>query len=334
MQEYIGARSRLVVAAGAGALALVALGGAGGVAAQNYPNKPIRLIVPIAPGGATDIVSRLIGQHLGALLGQTIVIDNRPGAGGTIGSSVVANAAADGYTLMMGSTQFLSNSPNLYPALPYDADTAFTGISQISSSQFVLVVHPTIAVGSVRELIEYARAKPGGLNNGSGGNGSTGHLAMEIFKTSANIKAIHVPYKGSGPMVQALVAGQVQMAIVDLPPVLGFIREGKLRALGLSGAGKLPALPGVPSIAESGLKDYYVTSWLGLVAPAATPPAIIRQLHAGVVAAMKLPEMQKAILAQGMVLFAPTKPEEFSAFMQRDRARVKAVVQATGIRLE
>ena len=305
--------------------------------AQDYPSKAIRMIVPVAPGGSTDFTARLFATHLNQLLGQPVIADNRAGAGGTVGTGVAAAAPADGYTLMIGSNGQLSYSPNLYKSLPYNTDTAFAPISQVSSSSFVLVVHPSLPVHSVKELVDYAKANPGKLNNGSAGTGSTGHLAMELFKKRFGLDITHVPYKGSAPMVAALVGGEVQMAIVDIPPLMPFIKAGSLRPLAVSGNSRSALLPALPTIAESGVpgaKDYYIASFLGFLAPAGTPRPIIDKLHDAIVKITALPEVQKTMIEQGLDPIKPTTPEQFATFLLKDRAEAKTIIEAANIKPE
>jgi tripartite-type tricarboxylate transporter receptor subunit TctC len=249
----------------------------------------------------------------------------------------LAASTADGYTISIGSNGQLSYSPNLYKNLPYDTNKAFKPITQVSSSSFALVVSSKLPVKSVKEFVEYVKARPGKMNNGSAGIGSTGHLAMELFKNRVGIDMAHIPYKGSAPMVTALITGEVDAAIVDIPPMLGFIKNGEIRPLAVSGNTKSHLLPELPTIAESGVPgtdNYYVTSFMGFLAPTGTPEPIIQKLHAAFVKINEMPEVQKALREQGMDSIPATTPEQFAAFLIKDRAEAKDLIEGAKIKAE
>ena len=310
-----------------------ALWSAPDAAAQAYPSKPIRLIVPFTPAGSTDIFARIVGQKLSESLKQQVVIENRPGAGGSIGAELAAKAPADGYTLLMGHIGTLAINPALYPKLPYDAVKSFTPVSLVVTVANVLVVHPALPVNNVAEFIAYARANPGRLNYGSGGNGSAAHIAVEYLKQRAGLDIVHVPYKGTGPAVTDLIAGQLSLTMTGVPPTLQYIQVGKLKALGVSSLKRIEALPNVPTIAESGLNDFDATQWYGVVAPAGTPRDIVLKLNAEIRAMLESREMKERMLAEGAIA-SPGTPEGFGALIKNEITRWGAVVQSAKIRAE
>jgi tripartite-type tricarboxylate transporter receptor subunit TctC len=299
------------------------------VVAGNFPEKPIKLVVPLAPGGATDMVARLLGEKVGQVLGQPIVIENRPGAGGSIGSDYVAKSAPDGYTMLMGTIGTLAVTPSLYQSLPYDSDKAFSPVSLATGSQFVLVINPAVEARSVSELIEQAKSHPGKFNYGSAGNGSTPHLAMELLKQRTGVDMTHVPYRGSGPMISALLGGEVQVGMPDLPAALPHIQSGKLVALGVSSTKRAGTADNIPTLSESGIKDFEVLVWLGLLTPAGTPPAIVDTLSHAVQKALKEPSMQRRLAESDVSVFAST-PQEFADYIQSERTKWDQVVKQSG----
>lgn len=301
--------------------------------AQNYPNKPLRLIVPFPPGGPTDIVGRMVGQKLADGLGQPVVVENRPGAGGTVGSEAAAKSAPDGYTLLYGSTSTLGIAPSLYPKLGYDAIKSFAPISLVSSGPLLVVVNPAVPAKTLKELIALAKAKPGQLNYGSAGNGTPLHLAGELFKTLAGVDLVHIPYKGGAPAITDTVAGQVQIVFEGLPATAQFIRAGKLRALAITGTKRDPTLPDVPTVAEAGLPQFQVAFWSGLVAPAGTPKDIVARLNAEVVKALATPEVRETLAKQGLEP-SGNSPEQFAAFIGEENARWARVVKVSGAKLD
>jgi tripartite-type tricarboxylate transporter receptor subunit TctC len=303
------------------------------VNASPYPNKPIRLIVPSTPGGAPDIMARAVGQKLSESLGQPVVVDNRSGAGGIIGSEAVAKAAADGYTLIMANAGSHAVNASLYSKLPYDPINDFAPVALVSSAPNILIVHPSLPVNSVKALIGLARAKPGQLEFGSGGNGSTAHLSGEMFKMMANVAIVHVPYKGAPAAVIGVMSGQVTMAFPNIPPALPQVRAGKLKALAVTTAKRSTAVPELPTVAESGLPGYEATAWFGVLAPAGTPRAIIARLNSAVVAAVHAPDMRQRLLLEGAEALG-SSPEDFAKVIKDDIAKWAKVVKVSGARVD
>jgi tripartite-type tricarboxylate transporter receptor subunit TctC len=300
--------------------------------AQPYPSKPVRLIVGLAPGGATDIMARTLVPGLSEELGQPVVVDNRPGAAGTIGAGIVAKSPPDGYTLLSAGPGSLVINP-LLGAVPYDPARDFAPIAVVATAPNVLVVHPAVPAQSVGELIALARSRPGALNYASGGIGSTPHLAAALFAAMAGIRIAHVPYKGTGPAVTDLLGGQVQMAVLGIPTVLPHVRSGKLRPLAVTGKRRSPELPEVPTVDEAGVAGYEVSPWYGLLAPAATPSAIVARLSAEVNAVVRRAEFKQKLAAQGAEPEGST-PEEFAAYLRAEAARWAPVVKASGARAD
>jgi tripartite-type tricarboxylate transporter receptor subunit TctC len=306
---------------------------AGSVAAQAYPSKPIRMIVPSAPGSGPDIMARSIGQKLAEAWGQSVIVDARPGAGGIIGSELAAKAPPDGYTLIMGNAGSHSVNPSLYPKLPYDPLRDFAPVTLVSVAPNVLIVHPSLPVKSVKDLIALTRSRPGEISFGSGGNGSSAHLSGEMFRTLAGVKIVHVPFKGAPAAVLGVITGEISMAILNLPPALPHIRSGRLKALGVSTAKRSAAAPELPTIAEAGLPGYEATAWFGVLAPASTPRDIVMKLNGEIVRSLRTNEMRKRILADGGEVVGGT-PEAFTEVMKRDIAKWAKVVAASGARAD
>lgn len=306
---------------------------AAGVAAQPYPSKPIRLVVPFPAGGTTDILAREVGQRLSLSLGQPVVIDNRPGAAGNIGSELVAKSVPDGYTLLMATVGTHAINPNLYARIPYDHVKDFAPVVLVASVPNVLEVTPSLPVNSVADLIKLAKEKPGQINFASSGSGTSIHLSGELFKTMAGVDMTHVPYKGSAPAITDLIGGQVQVMFDNLPSSLPQIKAGKLRAIAVTSAQRAPALPDIPTIAESGLPGFEATSWFGIVAPAGTPPAIIARINADVNQWLQSPEAKEKLLAQGAVA-AGGSPEQFAAYIQAETEKWGRVVKASGAKVD
>jgi tripartite-type tricarboxylate transporter receptor subunit TctC len=306
---------------------------AGPARAQDYPTKPIRLVVPFAAGGATDVLARLVGERLTASLGQQVVVDNRPGAGGNIGSDLVARAEPDGYTILMGAVGTHAINPSLYPKMPYDPVKDFAPVTLVASVPNVLVVNPEVPANSVQELIDLAKAKPGELNFASSGNGTSIHLSGELFKAMTGTDIVHVPYKGSGPAVTDLLGGQVQMMFDNMPSSLPHVKAGKLRALGVTSAKRSPALPEVPTIAEAGVPGYDATSWFGILAPAGTPEPVVTRLQGAIVQALGEPEMRQRMADLGAEPVGDT-PAEFGQFIAAEIAKWAKVVNDAGVKLE
>jgi tripartite-type tricarboxylate transporter receptor subunit TctC len=300
--------------------------------AQEYPSRPVRLIVPFAAGGPNDIIARLVGGRLSDALGQPIVVENRPGAGGNIGTDFVAKAPPDGYTLLSAGPGSLIINP-LLGSVPYDTARDFAPVSLMASAPNVLVVHPSVPAKSVRELIELARAHPRQLNYASGGPGSTPHLSAALFAVMAGIDIVHVPYKGTGPASADLLGGQVQMAFFGIPPLLPHIKTGKLRALAVTGKRRSPELPEVPTVDEAGLRGYEVSPWYGLLAPAGTPRAIVDRLNAEVTKIVRRPEMKEKLVSQGAEPAGGT-PEDYAAAIRADTATWARVIREAGLRGE
>ena len=309
-------------------LCLMALA-ANATATDAYPVKPIRLIVGFAPGGGTDIIARTIGQRLTDLLGQTIVVDNRPGAGGVIGAEIVAHAAPDGYTLLMGTPGPLTINPNLRRKMPYTlAD--FAPVTQATVSPFILIVNPSLAVKSVKDLIALAKAKPGALNYGSAGNGSVAHLATEQFKALAGVDITHVPYKGSSQSILDLIAGQVQVVIENAPVVMPQIRAGKVRALAVGTKKRFALMPDLPTMQEAGVPGYEQGSASGVLAPKATPRALVTKLNKAVVQVVHEPAVT-AIFTKAGVDAVGSTPEAYTEYLRTELARIGKLIKTAGI---
>ncbi len=306
---------------------------AAGAAAQPYPSKPIRLVVPFPAGGTTDILAREVGQRLSLSLGQPVVIDNRPGAAGNIGSELVAKSAPDGYTLLMATVGTHAINPNLYARMPYDHVKDFAPVVLVAGVPNVLEVTPSLPVHSVADLIKLAKEKPGQINFASSGSGTSIHLSGELFKTMAGVDMTHVPYKGSAPAITDLIGGQVQVMFDNLPSSLPQIKADKLRAIAVTSAQRAPALPDIPTIAESGLPGFEASSWFGIVAPAGTPPTIIARINADVNQWLQSPEAKEKLLAQGAVA-AGGSPEQFAAYIHAETEKWARVVKASGAKVD
>ncbi len=303
------------------------------VAAQQYPSKPVRIIVGFAPGGGTDVVARVIGQKVGEYWGQGVVVENRAGATGTIGADVVAKAPPDGYTLLMGHVNSHAIAPNLFRKLPYDALKDFAPVSYVGYVPNVLVVHPSVPAHSMKELIALAKSKPGGLNYASSGTGSTQHLAGEMFKLIAGVDIVHIPYKGSGQAIGDLLAGVVAMNFDTMPPVIDHIKGGRLRALAISTPRRVGQLPDVPTFEEEGMLGFDVTNWYGVMAPAGTPKDVVAKLNADINKAMREPDV-RARLEQVGTQLRETRPEEFEEFMKAEVAKYAKLVKDANVRLD
>lgn len=278
-------------------------------------------------------MGRVVGAKLGERLGQQFVVENRPGAGGSIGADLVAKAAPDGYTLLLGSTSEVVQYPNVNPKIPYNPQRDFAPISLVGNVPLVLVVHPSLPVKSVKDVIALARSRPGEINFSSAGNGSTTHLAVELLVLATGIKMTHVPYKGSPPAVTDLVAGQVQVGIPTMPAVLPFVKAGRLRALGVSTAKRAPVLPDVPTLQEAGVKGYDNALWTGILAPAGTPASALSRLHGEIVKVVQLPDVKDALAKQGAEPTSST-PEQFAAYIASELAKWARVVKAAGVKID
>ncbi len=312
------------------ALALLALPGAA-AAADSYPTRPIRLMVPFPPGGSNDIVARVIGQQLMERMGKPVVIDNRGGAGGMIGTDTAIHSIPDGYTLLIISVAYAYN-PWLYK-LNYDPVKSIAPVAQLGTGPNSLVIHPSVPANSVKELIALAKAKPGSLNYATAGIGSFQHMSSEMFRLMAGINIVHIPFKGGGPAMLAVMAGQSQISIGSLLQTLPHIRSGKLKALGTGGARRSPALPDVPTIAEAGVPGYEANNWWGIVAPAATPPAVVKKINTEVAAILATPETQKWFLSEGGEAVSRT-PDEFRKWIFSEMGKWGKVVKQAGIKAE
>jgi tripartite-type tricarboxylate transporter receptor subunit TctC len=304
---------------------------AGQTFAQGFPGKPLKIIVPYAAGGAVDVVARLMSPRLSESLAQPVVVENRPGAGGNIGADLVAKAAPDGYTMLLTPIGH-ATSPALFRKLPFDP-LDFAAVTQLIATEFVLVSATKLAAGSVKELVALAKARPGALNYGSTGVGAAPHLAFELLKISAGADLAHIPYKGDAPLNAALMAAEVEAAIVPISTALPFISSGKLRALGVTGARRSNALPGVPSVAEAGVPGYEFTSWQGFFVPSKTPRDVVARLHRDSVRAVNLPDVRDKLIGMGSEIVA-SSPEEFDARYRSDLARFARVVKEAKIPLQ
>ena len=301
--------------------------------AQTYPTKPVKIIVPFPPGGPTDIVGRFVAGKLSEALGQAFVVENRAGAGGTIGSETVAQAPADGYTLLYGSTSTLAMAPSLYRKLAYDPRKSFAPISLVSSTPMLIAVNAAVPASNLAQLIALAKDKPASLNYGSAGNATPPHLAAEMFKSLAGVNLVHVPYKGGGPALQAVVGGEVQVFFEGMVSLLPQIKAGRLRALAITGTARDPALPDVPTVAEAGLPAFQVSFWSGLVAPAGTPPEVLTTLNAALRQALASTEARATLTRLGLEPSGSTAAE-FSRFIEAEMARWAGVIQSSGAKLD
>ena len=298
----------------------------------SYPVKSIRLIVPFAPGGSNDIMARLIGQKFSEAFGQQVVADNRAGASGIVGTDIAAKAPADGYTLLMMSLTFAVN-PSLFRKLPYDTEKDLTPVTLVASAPLMLVVHPSISAKSVQELVAYAKANPGKLNFGSGGPGTTPHLAGEMLKMMIGAQMTHVPYKGGGPALSDLMGGQIQLMLENIPSTLPLAKSGKLRALAVTASRRSPLVPDLPTLDEAGLKGYEIVGWNGLFVPTGTPSVIVNLLHTTTAKALAQPDLKERLAALGAEGVG-SSPAEFKAFVQTEIAKWARVVREAGLKVE
>jgi len=305
---------------------------AASVGAQGYPNKPIKFVVPYPPGGGTDVVARIVNEPLATELGQPIIIDNRGGAAGNLGTDIVAKSAADGYTILFTLSSHTIN-PKLYEKLPFDVERDFVPVSLVALIPQILVANPSVPITSVGELIAYAKANPGKLNYASVGIGSPAHIAGELLKLKTGIDMVHVPYKGGGPAVTDTIGGQVQLAFVSLPAALQHVKSGRLRAIAVTSAKRSASAPDVPTIAESGVPDYAVESWYGALAPAKTSPAIVARLNAAFVKVLDNAQVKERLFAQGAEA-APSTPAEFDRVIKDELAKWDVVIKSAKIKPE
>ena len=300
------------------------------VLAQDYPNRPIRFIVPYPPGGGTDVVARIMNEALAAELGQPIIIDNRGGAAGNVGTDIAAKAAPDGYNILFTLSSHTIN-PKLYDKLPFDVERDFVPVSLAAMIPQILVVHPSVPAGNVTELIALAKASPGNLNDASVGTGSPGHIAGELFKLKTGVDIVHVPYKGGGPAVVDTIGGQVQLLFVSMPAAWQHVKAGKLRAIAVTSAKRSIAAPDVPTIAESGIPGFVVDSWYGALAPAKTPPAVVARLNAAFAKVLENPQVKEKLLLQGAEAAASTQAE-FDHVIKDELAKWEMVIKTAKIR--
>ncbi|NYT23671.1 tripartite tricarboxylate transporter substrate binding protein [Alcaligenaceae bacterium] len=302
-------------------------------AATNYPTKPIIINVPFSAGGTTDILARAIGQQLGQKWGVSVVVENKPGAGGNIGTAQVARSAPDGHTLVMGTIGTHAINPNLYKDMPYDAVKDFEPITRTAMVPNALIVQKDAPYSTVQELIEYGKANPGKLTFGSSGHGSTLHMSGETFKMMTGVDMVHVPYKGSSPAVADLLGGQISMIFDNLPSALPHVKAGSFKALGVTSAARAEQLPDVPTVSEAGVQGYEVMSWFGLWAPKGTPPEVVKKLNAAVVEIINDPDMQQTIRSQGAIPH-PEAPEEFAAFIASETKKWGDVVRSANLTIQ
>jgi tripartite-type tricarboxylate transporter receptor subunit TctC len=317
--------TRLVLALG------LALGVVLDAAAQPYPAKSIRLIVPFPPGGSADILARAIGQKAGDGLGQSFVVENRPGAGTAIGAEALAKSAPDGYAVMIGTVSSHAINPALNPKLPFDPVKDFTPISLVATIPFAMVVHPSVPAKTVQEFVELARARPGTLNYSSAGSGTSNHLAGELLRSMTGIDIVHIPYKGSAPALNDLIAGQVSMMFDLVLTAAPHVRSGAVRGLAVTGAQRSSALPGLPTVAESAIPGYEVSAWFGIFAPAGVPQPVVQRLNAEFVKALQQPDLRQRLASQGAEPLTST-PAEFSAYLRAEIDKWATVVKMAGMK--
>jgi len=301
--------------------------------AQQYPTKPIRIVVPFPPGGFSDVFARIIGNKLSESWGQQVVIDNRPGAGGNIGADIVAKAAPDGYTLVMGTIGTHAINATLFSKMPYDPIRDFAAVAFVVEAEGLLTVHPSLPVKTAKDLIALARSKPGELTYASAGAGTTSHLAGELFKTMAKVDITHVPYKGNVPAITDLMSGQTSMLFATLPTVLPQVQAKRLKGIAVLGAKRSSALPDMPTLAESGLRGFEVNNWTGMLAPAGTPAAVVTRLNGEIVRIMQLPEVQTRLPKEGL-RFVATTPQQFADFVRSEKDKWAPIVKATGAKAD
>ncbi|WP_194722043.1 Bug family tripartite tricarboxylate transporter substrate binding protein [Noviherbaspirillum malthae] len=303
------------------------------MAEPGYPSKPIRMIVPFAPGGSTDVVARILGAELKNELGQTVIIENKPGAGGNIGGDLAAKSAPDGYTILMAAAGPTVINPSLYSKMPYDPIKDLAPVTMLVREHNLMAINPSIPAKTLQEFIAYAKSRPNEVNFGSPGNGSPAQLAGQLMNQTAGLKMVHVAYKGSGPAVVDLVAGHISMMIDNMPALLPHVQSGKLRAIAVPSESRASAMPDVPTFAEAGMKDFVITAWKGVMVPAGTPPAIVNKLQASMAKIMAKPDIRKRMIEMGAEPVANT-PEQFGAVIKKETAWWGALVKSTGTKLD
>ena len=299
---------------------------------REYPVKPVRIIVPTSPGGLLDLATRVLAQKMTEVTGQNVLVDNRPGASNNIGVELAARASADGY-VVLAATLPLAANPSMFDKLPFNVEKDFAPVSQLVAAPYVVVVHPSVPVRSIKELIALARAKPGTLNYSSGGNGTNLHMATELFRNQTGIDIVHLAYKGAGPALAALISGEADLSIPSVSPAMPQLKAGRLRALAITSTRRSPLLPDLPTVMESGVPGYTFSGWVGVLVPSATPPAIVTALNAHVVKSMRAPEAVAKLAADGTEVVA-SSPEQFRALIKSELARWAAVVKASGMKAE
>ena len=336
LQQIVSARVRrrlILVPALAAVAVFLPAAWSDGAFAQAFPSKPVKLVIPFPPGGSLDAVGRAIADKLTQMWGQSVVVDNKPGAGGNIGADFVAKSAPDGYTVVMGALSTHAVNPSLYPKMPYDAVKDFAPISLVAITPNVLVVNPSLPVNSVKDLIAYAKANPGKLSFGSGSNGSAGHLAGELFKVDTGTDMVHIPFKGGAPALQALLAGDTQLMFDNLANSMQQVKAGRLKALAVTTEKRSALVPDLPTMAESGVPGFDISTWFGIMAPAGTPPDVIAKWNTDLVKVLNSPDMRERMTAQGAEA-APDTPAEFSAFIARELAKYARIVKASGAKVD
>lgn len=334
MFEFFARTAAALVAASAlAALAQAPANPASPAASGDFPNKPIRLVVTFPPGGSADGVVRMLVPRMNEKLGQSVVVDNRPGAGGNIGLTVVAKAPNDGYTLGVGAAGALAANPSLYAQMPFDPAKDLKPVGMLAAIPFVLIGHPSVAAKNQRELVALAKAQPGKLSIAHGGNGTAMHLSAALFSQMADVKLVEVPYRGSGPAALDVLSGQIPLAVVDLPSALQHIKAGKLVAYAVTSPQRLPMLPDVPTVAESGLTGYDSTGWFGVVAPAGTPPAVVARLNAEINAALNDEAIKTSMRNLG-VEPAPGSADAFDAYIRAETVKWSRVIKTANIKLD
>ena len=296
---------------------------------ENWPNKPIRLIVTFPPGGSSDAAARIVAPRLAERLGQPVVVDNRPGAGGGVGLDIAAKAPGDGYTIVLASAGGLTANPSLYSRLNYDPSRDFAPITLFGTSPFVLVSNPSLPVSSVADVIKLAKAQPGRLSYASGGNGTAMHLSGELLKSMAQVRILHIPYRGSGPALLAVMSGETQLAIVDITTAASQIKSGRAKVLGVLGKNRSSMAPDIPALSESGLPAYDASGWFGILAPASTPATIVQRLNAEITSVLRSPEVRERFIATWLEPL-PSSPEEMSSLMKSETTKWARVIKESG----
>ncbi len=324
-------RAPLALLTGVMAVAMLAL--ALPAAAQDYPTKTVRMVVPFPPGGPLDTTGRLIAQHLSEMWGQSVVVENKPGAGGNIGADFVAKSAPDGYTILMGALSTHAVNPSLYSKMPYDAAKDFAPITLIAITPNVLVVNASSPVNNVKEFIAYTKANPGKLSFGSGSNGSAGHLAGELYKVDTGTDAVHIPFKGGAPATQALLAGDTQFMFDNLANAMAQVKAGKFKALAVTTAQRSPLAPDLPTLAEAGLPGFDITTWYGFFAPAGTPPAIVNKWSTDVAKVLNAPDVRAKLIAGGAEP-SPNTPAQFQQMISSELAKYARIIKASGAKVD